>query len=84
IQRVVRSILMQWLTTPPAGYIVEPVYATLGQGGYRYARTFTSGLFGIDKSWCRDDVVEPMRGDVFVGLDLQPSIVAQQLDTYRE
>lgn len=84
IQRVVRSILMQWLTTPPADYIVEPVYATLGQGGYRYARTFTSGLFAIDKSWCRDDVVEPMRGDVFVGLDLQPSIVAQQLDTYRE
>ena len=84
IQRVVRCILMQWLTTPPADYIVEPVYAILGQDGYRYARTFTSGLFEIDKSWCRDDVVEPMRGDVFVGLDLQPSVVAQQLNTYRE
>lgn len=84
IQRVVRAILMQWLTTPPEGFIVEAVYATLGQGGYRYARAFTSRLLGIDQSWCLDEVVEPSSGDIFIGLDLQPSIVAQQLDTYRE
>lgn len=82
IQRVVRSILLQWVKEPLQGFIVEPVYATLGRGGYRYARNFTCRLLNIESSWCEDEVVEPVIGDIFLGLDLQPSIVAQQLDTY--
>lgn len=69
IQRVVRSILKQWLLKPPADYIVEPVYAELNEHVYRYARQFTSRMLDIWPFWCEDEVVEPVAGDIFVGLD---------------
>lgn len=77
IQRVVRSILMQWLVEPPAGWIVEPVYADQGVLGYRHARSFTAGFLGVMDTWA-NDLIEPAPGDVFVGLDLQSIIVPQQ------
>lgn len=78
IQRVVRSILGRWLLDPPAGYVVEPVYAVSNEPGYRYARQFTSRMLDIWPFWSEDEIVEPAMGDIFVGLDLQPSIVPQQ------
>lgn len=84
IQRVVRSILKHWLSNPPKDYIVEPVYAVLNEPAYRYARQFTSRMLDIEPSWCEDDLVEPVAGDIFVGLDLQPAIVPQQLPLLQE
>lgn len=84
IQRVVRSILAHWLPNPPAHYIVEPVYAVLDEPGYRYARRFTSQMLDIPPFWCEDEVVEPMAGDIFVGIDLQPVIVPQQKELLQE
>ena len=84
IQRVVRSILAHWLPNPPADYIVEPVYAVLDEPGYRYARQFTSQMLDIPPFWCEDQVVEPMAGDIFVGIDLQPVIVPQQKELLQE
>lgn len=84
IQRVVRSILNHWLLNPPAGYIVEPVYAVLNEPGYRYARQFTSRMLDIWPFWCEDETVEPVTGDIFVGLDLQPAIVPQQQSLLQE
>lgn len=79
IQRVVRSLLRQLLLNPPVGVQLEPVYATPGQPGYRYARQFTCRLFDMPADWCRDEPVEAWAGDVFVALDLQPSILPEQV-----
>lgn len=79
IQRVVRSILKEWLSHPPEGYRVEPVYATVAQG-YRYARQFTKRFLG-DRSAAQDDEpIDYAPGDVFFALDMQPQVqVAQQI-----
>jgi glycosyltransferase involved in cell wall biosynthesis len=77
IQRVVRSILKEWLINPPEGYRIEPVYATVEQG-YRYARQFTARSLGVSDSTWPDDPIEYAPGDVFFGLDLQPQIQVAQ------
>lgn len=84
IQRVVRSILGHWLLNPPADYIIEPVYAVLNEQGYRYARQFCSRMLDIWPHWSEDEVVEPIAGDIFVGLDLQPAIIPQQQGLLQE
>jgi len=83
IQRVVRSILRQWLLHPPEGFRVEPVYASASSKGYRYARRFTLRFLGVpdDVVGCwglSDEPVSYAAGDVFLGLDLQPSVVPAQ------
>lgn len=69
IQRVVRSILGEWLNNPPAGYRVEPVYGAVGQG-YRYARRFTLGFLGCPDVVLQDEPMEYSPGDIFLALDL--------------
>ena len=83
IQRVVRCILQEWLKRPPAGYRVEPVYATANQAGYRYARQFTLGFLGCQADTLGDEPIAYYAGDVFVGLDLQPEIVPAQSGFYQ-
>ncbi|TXF10931.1 glycosyltransferase [Pelomicrobium methylotrophicum] len=78
IQRVVRAILREWLDNPPAGFQVEPVYATVDAPGYRYARRWTCRFLGIPEDWAEDAPAEAWAGDVFVGLDLQPHVVPAQ------
>jgi len=72
IQRVVRSLLLEWLHYPPAGYRIEPVYFTpeSGQWQCRYARQYTLKLLGCPDQSLSDDVLEPQPGDVFFGADL--------------
>lgn len=77
IQRVVRAILMHWLHEPPAGWLVEPVYAEAETLGYRYARSFTAQFLGLVPT-ASDELIEPNTGDIFVGLDLQSMIVPRQ------
>lgn len=84
IQRVVKSILKQWLAQPPAGFIVEPVYAELDKPGYRYARNFTTRFLDVWGGWLEDDAVEPCPGDIFIGLDLHLIVVPQQESTLKE
>jgi glycosyltransferase involved in cell wall biosynthesis len=84
IQRVVRSILHEWLTQPPGGYQVEAVYATSGKPGYRYARRFCSRFLGITDAWALDATVEAWSGDSFVGLDLQPNLTPAHLESLHE
>ena len=70
IQRVVRNILREWLSHPPAGFTVEPVYANSDKP-YRYARKFTTRFLNQASSeTVVDDVVEFSNGDHFIGLDL--------------
>ena len=79
IQRVVRSILKEWITLPPQGYRVEPVYATYEQAnestyekGYKYARKFTSLFMDESTERVGDDLIDYAPGDVFLGLDFDP------------
>lgn len=78
IQRLVKSMLKALFDAPPEGYRIEPVYAVLGEPGYRYARTFALGFLGCPTDGLQDAVIDVRRDDVFVGLDLQPEIVPQQ------
>ena len=77
IQRVVRSILLSLIATPPAGYRVEPVFTTGGNRPYHYARRFGAGVVGEDLLQLEDAPVDLHPGDVFFGLDLYLSGVHQ-------
>lgn len=81
IQRVVRSILRELLTNPPHGYQVEPVYATDRQG-YRYARRYTQDILGCP-ALLDDAPIDARAGDLFLGLDLQPHVVAAHAAYYQ-
>lgn len=82
VQRVVRSLLREFLHNPPEGFRVEPVYATVDHG-YRYARAFTTEFLADGQAHLADEPVEARPGDVFLGLDLQPPVVSSHRDTYR-
>jgi len=72
IQRVVRSLLLEWLHHPPEGYRVEPVYFTPESGRWqcRYARQYTLKLLGCPAQTMSDKVIEPQSEDIFFVLDL--------------
>ncbi|WP_321927969.1 glycosyltransferase family 4 protein [Paraburkholderia guartelaensis] len=82
IQRVVRSILREWLKKPPEGYRVEPVYATAGQT-YRYARKYMARFLGGDDSRQIDDTMEYGVDDIFLGLDLAPAVAPHYASFYQ-
>jgi glycosyltransferase involved in cell wall biosynthesis len=69
IQRVVRSILKEWLLHPPDGYRVEPVYATT-ERRYCYARHFSQIFIGAPGDPAQDELISYSPGDAFMGLDL--------------
>lgn len=81
IQRVVRSILKEWLVNPPMGFRVEPVYAT-NESPYRYARKFTCEFLNIPVDTFVDEPVDYAPGDIFFALDLQPQVQVAQADFY--
>ena len=79
IQRVVRSVLMDLLQHPPAGFRVEPVFLAQESGSffYRYARDFISKLHGADeqsKTLLQNEPIDFQSGDIFLGLDLYPDV----------
>lgn len=83
IQRVVRSILREWLQNPPAGYQIEPVYATASQG-YRYARQYTAAFQGHDAPQGQDDPIDWAHGDIFFALDFQPEVTVVHQQFYQQ
>ena len=84
IQRVVRNVLKEWVSNPPAGYRIEPVYATENEYGYRYARQFTLNFLGCHNKILQDEAISYRAGDIFIGLDLQPVVVPMQNDYYQD
>ncbi len=83
IQRVVRSILNEWLVNPPKNIRIEPVYAT-ANSGYRYARSFTLGFLGCPVDLLDDEPIEYQAGDIFIGLDLQHFVIPAHKDFYQK
>ncbi|GAQ30113.1 group1 glycosyl transferase [Ralstonia sp. NT80] len=72
IQRVVRSLLLELLKEPPAGFEVRPVRATR-KAAYRYADAYLSSL-KAEATPCEDSPLCVGSGDVFLGLDLSSRI----------
>ncbi len=68
IQRVVKSILHDFMTRPPQNYRVEPVI--LSGNSYKLARRFVTKLYAVNDSGQTDLILEPQPGDIFLGLDL--------------
>ena len=83
IQRVVRSILQQWLRHPPAGYVVIPVRAG-NDGGYHQANVFTHAFLNRSGTPAPDSPVAFYNGDTFIGLDLQSDDVPQRSDFFEQ
>ena len=72
IQRVVRSLLLQLLKAPPAGYKICPIFATR-QHGYRYVSADFIGLPAQVPRLAGTPMqveVQVQTGDFFLGLDL--------------
>jgi len=74
IQRVVRALLLQLLQSPPAGYVVRPVFATR-QHGYSYAAPDFLAAPAAEPPLPKEAASAPVlvqveSGDLFLGLDL--------------
>jgi glycosyltransferase involved in cell wall biosynthesis len=77
VQRVTRSILNALLDSPPAGYVVAPVYTSDDTPGYRYAHAFTAAF--LDAAVAGPDApIDYRAGDVLLGLDLVPHLVPRR------
>lgn len=83
IQRVVRSILTEWLSYPSHKYRVEPVFAHPSSGTYYYARKFTLKFLGVPEKVLEDEPIDFYSGDIFFALDLQPQVQIQNRDAYK-
>lgn len=89
IQRVVRSILQEWLNHPPEQFALRLVYANNKCTGYRYADRFTQHFLGQDGT--RNELMKENEdlfidfgdGDVFIALDLQHEVQIFQAPFYQ-
>ena len=87
IQRVVRSILLEWLKNPPEGYVIRPVYTKAGEPFYRYAAQFTTMFLGKEAGEAdQDEAISYRAGDIYLCLDLLMDVLPHKqsyLDTMR-
>jgi glycosyltransferase involved in cell wall biosynthesis len=83
IQRVVRNVLFTLLASPPAGFIVEPVYASLDGFCYRYAREFVRNNHTDSANELVDAPMIAFPGDILLGLDFQPSLIPKHASYYQ-
>jgi glycosyltransferase involved in cell wall biosynthesis len=85
IQRVVRNVLTAWLTHPPNGLRIEPVYApSPDRPDYRYAKRFTLGMLECPQDALVDEPVEVQPGDMFIVLDFQSPLHLTQDKAFEE
>lgn len=81
VQRVVRNVLNALREIAPDNCHVVPVYSIHWQPGYRYAREF-----GLNDTYRLEDYqnepIQPVAGDIFLGLDLHHRIVLHQAAYY--
>lgn len=72
IERVAKSLSLEFLRADWVTEQIEPIYLTRSDGGliFRHARSFTSKLLDIDLRAFADDAVEFLSGDVILSLDL--------------
>jgi len=84
IQRVVRSILHELSNQKYPELRIEAVYAISGHQGYFYARhLFVGGQNEFPLAWS-DGSIEFRAGDIFLGLDLNQSVAASNIEFYKK
>ncbi|WP_244137789.1 glycosyltransferase family 1 protein [Burkholderia sp. BCC1644] len=76
IQRVVKSLALDLLKSPPAGFEIRLVRATRAQP-YRYANAWQASLTGSEVVE-EDEHVRVSSGDLFLGLDLTSRILPRR------
>lgn len=69
IQRVVRSLLREFILDEPSGYRVLPIYLD-HEGTYRYAHQFMLKALNQPKEVLDDELVRVNAGDIYFGVDL--------------
>ncbi|UXH41297.1 glycosyltransferase family 4 protein [Pseudomonas promysalinigenes] len=88
IQRVVRSILLEWLNNPPANYDIHPVYTVAGEPFYRHASRFIDKFLDSEPTTAtQDEAISFRAGDAYLGLDLLMDVLPHKtsfLDTLRK
>ena len=83
IQRVVRSLLLQLLNSPPCGYVICPVFATRSKQYRHTSRDFflahllkeSISSSAASKVTRDTDSIQVLDGDIFLGLDLAAHIL---------
>lgn len=81
VERTVRSLLSELLRRPPAGFRIEPVYASAK--GFQYARRFTCEFMDVPGKWLADAPVEMLPGDLYFMADLDHASVVKRRPLYR-
>lgn len=85
VQRVVRNILAELLSTPIQEFDVIPVFATITDG-YREARQWLARYRSQSVDGVENEPLIPRSGDVFLGLDLNHELAplhVHQLQSFR-
>jgi glycosyltransferase involved in cell wall biosynthesis len=82
IQRVVRSILSVFLSEPPIGYEVRPVYFCTTDLVYKFADEFICKFLNLPTLGAVDEVVYWSYQDIFFGLDYQREVVLANQPIY--
>jgi glycosyltransferase involved in cell wall biosynthesis len=72
IQRVVRSLVLQFIECGIEDYRVEPVWLVSSPGGwhYRYARHWTTRIIGYQEDLLDDACIDPDKDDILLVADL--------------
>ena len=72
IQRVVRSLVLQFFELGIKGFRVEPVWLVSSPGGwhYQYARGWTTRMLGYQETVLKDACIDPRNGDILLVADL--------------
>ena len=83
IQRVVRSILAEFLLNPPPGFEICPVFLDRQQV-YRHARQFMLHQYGLECAGYGDERVNVRAGDHYLGIDLHPTATADAAHIYQQ
>jgi glycosyltransferase involved in cell wall biosynthesis len=77
------KMLKEWLGSPPAGYRVEPVFATEDRG-YRYARRDMLNCLECPAGLLQDELIEFAIGDILISFGPQPNMISTQKAFYQE
>lgn len=83
IQRVVRSLVTQWLEHPPNEWHTCPIYVD-AMGTYRYAFDYIFREFNIPYALAENPVLQEYPGDFYLGLDLNLITVYENNQTIRQ
>lgn len=83
IERVVRALATALINNPPDGFRVEPVYLSKTDNGwcYRHACRFTLALLECPTDILSDTVVDPINGDLLLGLDLSGDMLIEAAES---